>query len=145
MGAALPQHDFLDGGAAAFAGLPGLAVDVVPGLVAAALAVVHEHVRTGNVALADGTPAEATAALVAVQAMLDVLGLDPVRWAGAEGDSRTTRALASLVEAGLAVRARARADRDWAAADAVRDRLAAAGVVVEDSPTGPRWSIGGEA
>jgi cysteinyl-tRNA synthetase len=111
--------------------------------VPAALAVVHETVRQGNVALTEGTPDEVRAALLAARAMLDVLGLDPVRWRGAADDTRATRALAALVEAELAVRAKARAERDWATADAVRDRLAAAGVVVEDSPTGPRWSLGG--
>ncbi len=112
--------------------------------VPAALAVVHEHVRTGNVALADGTPDEVRAALVAVRAMLDVLGLDPVRWAGGGDDSRATRALDALVTAELAARAQARAERDWATADAVRARLAEAGIVVEDSATGPRWTLGGE-
>jgi len=109
--------------------------------VPAALAVVHEHVRLGNVALAEGTPDEVRTALVAVRAMLDVLGLDPVQWAGAGDDSRARRALGTLVEAELEVRAAARAARDWPAADAVRARLAAAGVVVEDSPTGARWTL----
>ncbi len=112
--------------------------------VPAALAVVHEHVRAGNIALADGTPDEVRAALVAVRAMLEVLGLDPVRWAGTGDDSRATRALDALVTAELAARAKARAERDWATADAVRARLAEAGIVVEDSPTGPRWTLGGE-
>lgn len=128
-------------------------VDLPPGFAAAldddlnvpaALAVVHEHVRAGNIALADGTPDEVRAALVAVRAMLDVLGLDPVRWAGTGDDSRATRALDALVTAELAARAQARAERDWATADAVRARLAEAGIVVEDSPTGPRWTLGGE-
>ena len=113
--------------------------------VPAALAVVHEHVRTGNIALADGTPAEVRAALVTVRAMLDVLGLDPVRWADGSSDSRAERALEVLVGAELEARAKARAERDWATADAVRARLAQAGIVVEDSPTGPRWTLGGEA
>ncbi len=112
--------------------------------VPAALAVVHEHVRGGNIALADGTPDEVRTALVAVRAMLDVLGLDPARWAGTGDDSRATRALDALVTAELAARAKARAERDWATADAVRARLAEAGIVVEDSPTGPRWTLGGE-
>jgi cysteinyl-tRNA synthetase len=110
--------------------------------VPAGLAVVHEHIRTGNVALADGSPEEVRQALVAVRGMLDVLGLDPARWTTTGEDSRARRALAALVEAELEMRAQARAGRDWAAADAVRARLAAAGVVVEDSPTGARWTLG---
>jgi cysteinyl-tRNA synthetase len=41
----------------------------------------------------------------------------------------------------LEQRQAARARKDWAAADAVRDQLKAAGIVVEDTPAGPRWTI----
>ena len=115
--------------------------------VSAAIAVVHEHVRLGNTALADGDPRDVRAELLVVRAMLDVLGLDPVRWADREqagGDGRERAALGTLVEAALAERAAARAARDWAAADAVRDRLAAAGIQVEDQATGARWALAEE-
>jgi len=108
--------------------------------VPAALAVVHEHVRAGNTALVDGPPDAVREPLVAVRAMLDVLGLDPGRWEAADS-SRAQEALAALVAAELEVRTAARSARDWATADAVRDRLAAAGVVVEDSTAGVRWSL----
>jgi cysteinyl-tRNA synthetase len=115
--------------------------------VPAALAVVHEHVTAGNTAYADGGPDDVRASLVAVRGMLDVLGLDPAQWESAEDGPRALRAhraLGALVTAELAVRQEARATKDWAAADAVRDRLAAAGIAVEDSPTGPRWSLAEE-
>ena len=50
-------------------------------------------------------------------------------------------ALDALVREQLAVRAQARARRDFAAADAVRDRLAAAGVAVTDTAAGATWSL----
>ena len=109
--------------------------------VPAALAVVHEHVRRGNSALADGDDTEVREALLAARAMLDVLGLDPVRWDAGPQDGRAHTALDALVRAELEARARARAAKDWTTADAVRDRLSAAGIVVEDSPTGARWAL----
>ena len=55
--------------------------------------------------------------------------------------SKPTTALGVLVEAQLEARAHARAAKDWAASDAIRDTLAAAGVVVEDGPDGASWSL----
>ncbi|NTW38984.1 MAG: cysteine--tRNA ligase [Cellulomonadaceae bacterium] len=109
--------------------------------VSAALAVVHEHLRLGNTALADGDLDVVRTALVDVRGMLAVLGLDPGAWTSAGTGSRVETALDALVRAELDARAQARAAKDWATADAVRDRLAAAGVTVEDSPTGARWSL----
>ncbi|PKZ41198.1 cysteine--tRNA ligase [Kytococcus schroeteri] len=115
--------------------------------VSAALAVVFEHVRRGNSALA-GTPDPAAAgqAAVTVAAMLEVLGLDPLdpQWAiGAAGggDDAARRALEGLVAERLEARAAARAAKDFAAADAVRDQLAALGIVVEDGPQGATWDL----
>ncbi len=110
--------------------------------VAGALSVVHETVRAGNTALDAGNRTAAVTAWHAVRAMTAVLGVDPLdgHWAGA-GASREAAALDALVQAELHTRARARAGKDYATADAVRDRLAAAGVVVEDTPDGARWSL----
>jgi cysteinyl-tRNA synthetase len=35
----------------------------------------------------------------------------------------------------------ARERKDYAAADSIRDQLAAAGIAIEDTPEGPRWSL----
>ena len=109
----------------------------------AAVAVVHEAVRAGNTALAEGDDAAVAAALGSVRAMLDVLGLDPLdpQWAGGSGDDRLGEVADSLVRLALEQRQAARARKDYAAADAIRDQLAALGVTVEDTPQGPRWEL----
>ncbi|HET6166371.1 MAG TPA: cysteine--tRNA ligase [Marmoricola sp.] len=112
----------------------------------AAVAVIHDAVREGNKQLTDGDVEKLQNTYAAVLAMLDVLGLnpsDPV-WAGAaDDDGRLTHAIDVLVAGLLDQRAQARADKDWAAADAIRDRIKAAGIEVEDTPDGPRWTIDG--
>ena len=113
----------------------------------AAMAVVHETVTTGNKAIAEGDKHTATQSALTVRAMTDVLGVDPFdpHWASgrASDDEALRQALDTLVRERLAARAAARAEQDYAAADAVRDLLAEAGVVVEDTPGGARWSLGG--
>lgn len=105
-----------------------------------ALAALHETVRAGNTALAEGDDDAARNAMHAVVLMTGVLGLDAV--AGSEtASSREAEALGVLVEAQLAARAAARAEKDWAASDAIRDTLNQAGVVVEDGPDGATWSL----
>ncbi|MFW2512276.1 cysteine--tRNA ligase [Demequina sp. SO4-13] len=112
-----------------------------------ALAHVHETVRAGNAALTAGDDSALASALLSVRAMLDVLGLDPgsAEWAGVgAGSSAAMAALDSMVRADIEARAQARAAKDWATADAIRDRLAAAGIVVEDGAEGVRWSLSTE-
>lgn len=105
-----------------------------------ALAALHETVRAGNTALAEGDDDAARNAMHAVALMTDVLGLNAV--AGSEtASTREAEALGVLVEAQLAARAAARAEKDWAASDAIRDTLNQAGVVVEDGPDGATWSL----
>ncbi|HYN56744.1 MAG TPA: cysteine--tRNA ligase [Motilibacterales bacterium] len=114
--------------------------------VPAALAVVHETVSEGNRMLADrtGSDAELVAVVGSVRAMLDILGVDPLdpTWAGDTGTADAAHdALDALITQRLAARQAAREARDFAAADAVRDSLRAAGVLIEDTPDGPRWSL----
>jgi cysteinyl-tRNA synthetase len=56
-------------------------------------------------------------------------------------DTSARAALDTLVSDQLEQRQRARAERDFATADAVRDRLLAAGITVEDTPGGPQWTL----
>jgi cysteinyl-tRNA synthetase len=105
-----------------------------------ALAALHESVRAGNTALADGDDETARNALNAVTVMTEVLGLNAVASTDA-GNSKEAAALDVLVQAQLEARAAARADKNWAASDAIRDTLNQAGVVVEDGPDGPTWTM----
>ncbi|WP_026424971.1 cysteine--tRNA ligase [Actinokineospora inagensis] len=107
----------------------------------AALAAVHNTVRHGNSALDNGDDETARTAAGSVRAMLGVLGLDPLAWADTTTDTGPRQALTALVEGLLEERTRARADRDFALSDAIRDRLLAAGVAVEDTPGGPQWTL----
>jgi cysteinyl-tRNA synthetase len=108
-----------------------------------ALAAVHNTVREGNTALDAGNHEAALGAASSVRAMTAVLGLDPLdpQWARSDGNDSASTALSTLVDDLLAQRQEARARRDFAAADEVRGRLAAAGIAVEDSPDGPTWSL----
>ncbi len=111
-----------------------------------ALAVIHDTVRVGNAALADGDMDVARRSRDAVVAMLDVLGLNPYAepWADQSDDGAARRALGPLVDVVLAQREAARERKDFTVADALRDGLAASGIAVEDTPTGPRWSLAEE-
>jgi cysteinyl-tRNA synthetase len=109
----------------------------------AAVAAVHEAVTRGNTGLADGDDAAVAGALGSVRAMLGVLGLDPLdpQWATAGTGSRLSPATDGLVSLALEQRAAARARKDYASADAIRDQLGALGVQVEDTPQGTRWEL----
>lgn len=112
--------------------------------VSAALAAIHEHLKLGNAAIAAKDHQAVRTEQVLVRAMLDVLGLDPLSpvW-HKSGDSseKMHHALDSLVQGILAERAKARAEKDWARADALRDSLTAAGIIVEDAKDGASWKI----
>lgn len=106
-----------------------------------ALAEIHTTVRAGNKALAAGDEAEARTLAGQVRAMAHVLGFDPLEWEDGAQASGADAALDALVQAELERRTQARADKEFATADAVRDRLAAAGITITDTPDGPTWSL----
>jgi cysteinyl-tRNA synthetase len=115
-----------------------------------ALAAVHACLKDGNQALAASDKAGARASLIRLRAMLDVLGLDPLspHWsgsgasaAGAGSGEQLRHVIGALVKLSLEQRDAARARRDYATADAIRDGLEEIGVVVEDTPQGPRWEL----
>jgi cysteinyl-tRNA synthetase len=108
----------------------------------AAVGVIHDVVRVGNKALAEGDHESAARQAREVRAMLGVLGLDPAddHWATG-GTNDLTAVVDALVQGLLEQRAEARAHKDFATADQIRDRIKAAGVTIEDTPSGPKWSV----
>ena len=112
--------------------------------VPAALAEVHNAVRAGNSALDKGDTAEATAIAGQVRAMTAILGVDPYAPQWRDRDQSNDAALAALdvlIADALRRRELARADKDWATADQVRDQLNAAGVDIVDTADGAKWSL----
>jgi cysteinyl-tRNA synthetase len=111
----------------------------------AAVAVIYDAVRDGNTLLADGDATGAAGIAADVRAMLDVLGLDPAdpAWGStASGQTDKLTAAVDVLVAGLLdQRQAARAAKDFAAADAIRDRIKSAGIEIEDTPHGPKWSL----
>ncbi|MDR6200816.1 cysteinyl-tRNA synthetase [Microbacterium sp. SORGH_AS428] len=107
-----------------------------------ALGVLHETVRAGNAALDEGDSENARRRAAEVVAMTDILGINPLdeRWRKSAAGPEVA-ALDALVRVMIDQRAQARADKDWASADRVRDAIAAAGIVLEDGPEGTHWSV----
>ncbi len=105
-----------------------------------ALAALFDFVKTVNVAIEQGAVTEASreavrAVLAEVDTVLAVL--DPDVWAdeAAAAEGPTDEEIEALLQARL----EARRNKDFARADEIRDDLAAQGIVIEDTPQGPRW------
>ena len=128
--------------------------------VSVATAAIFTAIRSGNTLLSqladradsETAKAEVREALLAVRAMLDTLGLDPLAepWvsAGAAGgaadgtaESPEHAALEALIAEQLNARAEARKAKDFAKADQIRDALTEAGIAIEDGPQGSTWSL----
>lgn len=128
--------------------------------VSGATAAIFTAIRSGNTLLSqladradsETAKAEVREALLAVRAMLDTLGLDPLAepWvsAGVAGgaadgtaESPERAALEALIAEQLNARAEARKAKDFAKADQIRDALTEAGIAIEDGPQGSTWSL----
>jgi cysteinyl-tRNA synthetase len=107
-----------------------------------ALAVLHETVRAGNAAIDAGDEDLVHQAFDQTILMTGILGIDPVdpRW-DSSGTATSASALDTLVKTMITQRADARAAKDWATADRIRDAIAAAGIALEDTPDGTHWSL----
>jgi cysteinyl-tRNA synthetase len=107
-----------------------------------AYAVIHENVSEGNLALATSNLELVKAKLRQVRKMLHILGVDPIAW----NDKVDTMddykdVVEKLVATKIIERSQAREHKDWKRADQIRDELEAAGIVLDDTPDGTRWSI----
>ncbi|KQY55396.1 cysteine--tRNA ligase [Nocardioides sp. Root140] len=111
----------------------------------AAVAAIHDVVREGNKLIGTGDTDALRGNAASVRAMLDVLGLDPQDPSFATGSTGETDKLSAavdvLINTLLEQRNEARAAKDYATADAIRDRIKAAGIEIEDTPSGPKWSL----
>jgi cysteinyl-tRNA synthetase len=113
--------------------------------VPAAVAVIHEAVTSGNSAMAAGGDIDALPSILAeVRAMLAVLGTDPLAepWRDDSAAPAAARAaLEVLVADRLETREAARATRDFATADEIRNLLTAAGIGLADAADGTTWTL----
>ena len=102
-----------------------------------ALAFIAESMRIGNTSADNKKVIAKTAG--EIRGALSILGCDPLDPVFATSKSNDA-AMDGLIKLALEQREGARLRKDFAAADAIRDQIASLGVIVEDTPNGPRWS-----
>jgi cysteinyl-tRNA synthetase len=105
------------------------------------LADISELVRIGNTAITDNDLAALAKSAGEVRGALEILGCDPFDPIFADSNSSKTEILDGLISLALAQRNAARARKDFAASDEIRDSLTALGITIEDTPTGSRWTV----
>ncbi len=103
----------------------------------AALAILHESIREGNAAIDAGDNVTIEDAVNRVVAIINVFNINPLapHWA------RTSNIDEELVQKLIDDRNAARARKDFAAADAIRDELTSMGVTIEDAAGKTNWSV----
>lgn len=107
-----------------------------------ALGALHSSVRAGNSAIDSSDTGAVAEALSQVASMVDVLGINPTaaQWQSA-GAGKERDALESVINGLIEQRKTARAAKDFARSDEIRDLLQQAGIVLEDGPSETKWSI----
>ena len=101
----------------------------------AAIAELHQLAKALNKASESEKPA-AKAALLAGGAVLGVLGESPDEWLAKDAEGGLS---SDAIDQLLVERADAKSNRDFARADAIRDELNAAGIIIEDGASGATW------
>ena len=105
------------------------------------ISIIHEYVTKGNTALTNNE-SKLLDILNEVRSMLYLLGLDPMssNW-NSQSSNQEKEALDKLISELLNKRNQARANKDFALADSMRDALKNAGILIEDGADGSRWTI----
>ena len=105
--------------------------------VPAGLAILHEAIREGNAAIDARELFAVEHAMTRVISIVNVLNINPLapQWA------RTSNIDEVLVQKLIDDRNAARARKDFAAADAIRDELTKMGVTIEDAAGKTNWSV----
>ena len=106
-----------------------------------ALADISEAVRLGNSAITENDLTALAKSASEVRGALSILGCDPFDPVFASGTSAKRDLLDGLISLALEQRTAARARKDFAASDEIRDSLTALGMTIEDTPTGSRWTV----
>jgi len=106
-----------------------------------ALADISELVRVGNTAITENNLTALAKSASEVRGALEILGCDPFDPIFADSNSAKSEVLDGLISLALEQRNAARARKDFAASDAIRDSLTALGITIEDTPTGSRWTV----
>ncbi len=104
----------------------------------AAIAELHQLAKALNKASESEKPA-AKAALLAGGAVLGILGESPEQWLARNDEGGLS---SDAIDKLLVERAQAKSNRDFARADAIRDELKAAGIIIEDGASGATWRRG---
>ena len=73
--------------------------------------------------------------------MVEILGIRPDTIEGAGDNAEALKPFEDAVDLVLEIRAKAKASKDWAASDLIRDRMAAIGFTVKDTKDGAEWSL----
>ncbi|CAB4729599.1 MAG: cysteine--tRNA ligase [Actinobacteria bacterium] len=106
-----------------------------------ALADISEQVRIGNTAITENDLTALSKSASEVRGALEILGCDPFDPIFADSSNSKSEILDGLISLALEQRTAARARKDFAASDAIRDSLTALGITIEDTPTGSRWTV----
>jgi cysteinyl-tRNA synthetase len=105
------------------------------------LALISEWLRVGNSAISATDIASITENSALIRGALAILGCDPFDYVFVSSGSKSDQAIGGLIALLLEQREAARARKDFAAADEIRNRIIGMGIEIEDTPTGPRWSV----